>query len=171
MSVTVYAVGKIVGCAGLKGHVKLRPETHDIERLKSLHSVYIGATAVEPKKDVVEEVIIRTSGVVLKIRSAQDRTSAEKLVGQFLFVDEQQVASLHEGSYFTHEIIGCEVWSTDEVRIGIIEDVYKMPGQDLWSVRSESAAHLIPAVREFIHEVDVKRRRIVVKLIDGLLEQ
>ena len=134
MNATVYAVGKIVGCSGLKGHVKLRPETHDVERLKSLHAVYIGASAVEPKQDVVEEVIIRTSGVVLKVRSSQDRTSAEKLVGQFLFIDEHEVARPHDGTYFTHEIIGCEVWTSENLRVGVIEEVYRM--QDRISGRS-----------------------------------
>lgn len=93
------------------------------------------------------------------------------MVGQFLFVEEADLARPVGRSYFIHDIVGCEVWSTAGQLIGTVADVYKMSAQDLWVVRQDEKEYLIPAVKEFVDHVDLKNRKIVINVIDGLLEQ
>ncbi len=54
--------------------------------------------------------------------------------------------------------------------VGILADVLKLPANDVWVVRSGEKEILIPAVKEFIESVDEARKRIVIHVIEGLLE-
>ena len=170
-SVTLVAVGKIVGCFGVKGYLKIYPTADDPERLQKLSTVFLGATIEECRMYTTEDVIIRGKGAVVKFDAVNDRTAAERLVGMHLFVEEHDAHPPQQGSYFTHDVIGCEVWSVEGQHIGTVEDVYRMPAQDVWVIRNGVKEQMIPAVKEFIKSVDIAQRKIIVKLIDGLIEQ
>jgi len=167
--VNLFAVGKVTGCFGIKGFVKVQPSTHSPGRLKKLRSVYLGRSAEDAIRYEIEDVIFNSRGILIKFASLDDRTSAENIFGQFLFVGEDERAEPEKGSYFIHEIIGCEVWTQEERFVGTLEDVYRLPAQDLWAIRSGDKVYLIPAVKEFVLKVDIKKLRITVKLIEGLL--
>ncbi|MBI1806888.1 MAG: 16S rRNA processing protein RimM [Ignavibacteria bacterium] len=171
MGVNLYAVGKIVGCFGIEGFLKVQPQTHSRERLQALRHVFLGMTADAAVRCDVEEVRVQRRNVLMKLVGIDDRTSAGKIVGHHLFVDQSEISRPAEGSYFIDDIMECEVWSTEGQLIGNVEDVLKMPGQDVWAVRNGAKLHLIPAVKEFVKEVDTKNRRILVQLIEGLIEE
>ncbi len=168
--VNLYVVAKVTGCFGIKGFLKLLPKTHTLQRLNKLRKVFVGTTSDEVREYSVESVEIRPNGTVLKFSGVNDRSTAEALVGKLVFVEEEEVRLPGKGSYFTHDIIGCEVWTVEGRYVGRVRDVYKLPAQDVWEIVDGSAVALIPAVKEFVRSVDLQRRRIEVHLIEGLME-
>lgn len=165
------AVAKIVGCFGIQGFVKLLPLTHHPERLEDLREVEIGDPNGERTADSVEKVIRQHDRVLMKFKSVADRTAAEGCVGKYVFIDRDDAVAPERGSFFVHDIVGCEVWSTEGKYIGVVDNVYQQTAQDLWEVKNGAKAHLIPAVKEFIADVDVAKRRITVRLLEGLVEE
>lgn len=163
------AVGKIVGCFGVRGFLKVAPTSHIPDRLLKLTGVYVGTMANSGTRFEIESAEKRSSNVILKLRNVSDRTEAEKFIGSFLFIDDSEVITPSKGSYLVHEIIGCEVWQK-ETLIGHVEEVYALPAQDVWVVRNGMKLHLIPAVKEFIKHVDLKKKKIRIESIEGLLE-
>ena len=167
----LFAVAKIIGCFGLKGYVKVQPDTHSLERLSQLKAIFLGVTDESPRPGVVEDVIVREPAVLMKLSGVDTKSAAETLVGNYIFIDEDELQLPKQGSYFTHDIIGCEMWSTDGRLLGIIEDVYKSWAQDLWAVRIGNKLQMIPAVKEFIRQVDIRHRKVVIQIIEGLIEE
>jgi 16S rRNA processing protein RimM len=165
-----FAVGKLVGCFGIKGFLKLQPYTHSLSRLEKIKRVYIGESAETSEPLIVEQVLFNNRSIVVKFSAVNDRTSAEKLVGMVLFLEESDRIAPRKGSYYIDDIIGCEVWSTDGCFLGTVEEVYKLPAQDVWAIRNKTKVSLIPAVKEFIQKIDVQNRKIVVRVIEGLVE-
>jgi 16S rRNA processing protein RimM len=165
------ALAKITGCFGLKGHLKLRLTTGSPARLKRLGRIFLGDSEETCEPFEIEEVTAGLRNTLVKFRGVNDRTSAEPLVGRYLFIEETRTVKPKKGSYLVHDIIGCSVVTADGTLIGEIENVYKFPGQDVWAIRRGTRSGMIPAVKEFIKEVDLARRRIVVQLIDGLLDE
>ena len=108
---------------------------------------------------------------MVKLDGVNDRTAAEKIIGQYVFVDEQSLKRPEKGTYFVDDVIECEVWSTEGRLIGKVEEVYKMAGHDMWAVRNGEKLHMIPAAKEFVKNVDIKNRKILVQLIEGLIEE
>ena len=167
----LFAVAKIVGCFGIKGFVKVQLLTHSTPRLNKLRNIFIGISENTAVPAVVEEIVFNRNPALVKLQDVNDRTSAEKITGKFLFVDEQNVAVPPKGSYFIHEIIGYEVWSETDVYVGILADVYKLPAQDVWVVEKDGKQFMIPAVKDFIKVVDAEKHKIIITVIEGLIEE
>ena len=165
----LFAVARITGCFGTEGFLKVQPHTHDPSRLKSLKRVFVGRSVEDVLGIDVEDVRFGNRSVLLKLTSVDDRTSSERFVGSYVFVTEPDLCRPPVGSYFVHEIIGCEVTAADGSVVGVVEDVLKFPAQDVWAVRLGKTLHMIPAVKEFIVEVDAANRKIRVNLIEGML--
>ncbi len=166
-----YAVARITGAHGIGGFFRIELLTDDPERLKRLREVYIGLEANEAVPLMVEAVRMLHRSVVIKVKTIDDRTAAEALRNNFIFVAQKDLAKPGRGRWFVHDIIGCAVVTTDGRDVGAVADVMRSAAQDIWVVRSGVKEYLIPAVAEFIAEVDIARRRIVVRPIEGLLDE
>lgn len=170
--VALYAVGRIVKSFGLRGVVVIEPLTHSLERFKKLETVYVGTDEVDARLMTIDKVEMTQKRVKLALQGVSDRTASDQLAGQLVFVDEANLVEPPRGSYFIHEIVGCEVWM-DEARIGMVTDVIstqKGLAQDVWVIGTKDGERWFPAVKEFLESVDVQRRKIVVRAIDGLFE-
>jgi 16S rRNA processing protein RimM len=167
---TLIAVGKLGACFGLKGYLKVQLYSSSPERVLELRKVYVGATPEDATEYRIEEAEIQHSNVVVKFESIEDRTEAEKLRGKFLFVNESASVKPAKGKFFVHEIIGCNVQTADGTSVGVIEDVLKLPGNDVWTVRLGGTTYMIPAVKEFVEKVDIENRTVTVKSVEGLIE-
>jgi len=68
------------------------------------------------------------------------------------------------------DIIGCEVVTEEQMKVGIVADLLSLPANDIWVVRNGKKEFLIPAVKAIIRKVDVKAKRITIHALEGLLE-
>jgi 16S rRNA processing protein RimM len=65
-------------------------------------------------------------------------------------------------------LIGLTV-RTDEGRsIGILEEIWNLPGNPVFVLRQGEKELLIPAAKELVLAVDLPARMITVRMIDGL---
>ena len=166
----LFVVGKVTGCFGIRGDVKIQPATHSPDRLKKLRHVYIGESDRLTREYNVRDVGMKRGSVIVHLAGVDDRTSAERLVGCFLFVEGSDLVPPGKGSFFIHDLLGSTVVTVDGRELGTLEDIFKLPAQDLWIVRHKGQELMIPAVKEFIREVDIARKRVVVSVIEGLID-
>jgi len=68
------------------------------------------------------------------------------------------------------DIIGCEVVTEEQMKVGIVADLLSLPANDIWVVQNGKKEFLIPAVKAIIRNVDVKMKRITIHALEGLLE-
>jgi 16S rRNA processing protein RimM len=150
--------------------VKTKPFTDRVERFKRLRYVYLGHDTQDFVEHEVAAVEIHGKIVLVKFVSICDKSAADGLIGLYIFVDTKEIEKPKKGRYFIHDVVGCIVQTTDNRKIGIVKEVYKMPAQDLWEVDGGKKCFMIPAVKEFIRSVDLNKRVITVNLIDGLID-
>ena len=159
-------IGKIVNAVGLKGEVKVYHYSDYKERFEELDQIWI-----DGRKVAIEGVRYMKDMVILKLDGVSDRNGAEALKEQEVFIDESMLRVLPEDTYYVKDQIGMEVTSQKEGRIGILTDVIQNSSQDLYEVTTaEGRKIFIPAVEEFVREIDCQNRKITVELIEGLLE-
>ena len=65
----LFAVGKIVGCFGIRGVVKVQPLTHSLERLKKLKNIIAGRSEDKTQTYTVSHVELK-NGVIMMKRSS-----------------------------------------------------------------------------------------------------
>lgn len=158
-------IGKIVNAVGLKGEVKVLNYSAYKERYRELAGIYIEDTgyAIEKTRFVKENVILKLSGV-------DGRDEAEALKGKDVYISGDELPGLPEGAYYIRDIIGFSVTDDNGTVIGSLSDVLQNRAQDLYEVELENGKKiLIPAVEEFVIDIDAVKRQITVKLIEGFI--
>ena len=166
---TLLAIGTVVKAFGLHGDVVILPMTEQPARFKKLKSVFVGRTAEQSGEVRVTHVAVEKRGVRLRLENIADRTSAEKLVGAVLFVDEKNAIRPSRGSYFVHDVVGLKVVDEEGNAIGVVSDVLKFPANDVYVVEYDGKEVLLPAVKEFIRKIELETKTMSVRLIEGML--
>ncbi len=166
----LYAVGKIVKVFGVKGELVVKPMTDSVQRFKALKQVFIGLTDVQAEAATVEYVRIQPHGVRIKIAAVKDRTSAEKYVGALLFVGEKDKVRIPKGKFFVHDVVGMRVLDEHQNTVGTVTEVLRLPANDVYVIDGEGWEVMLPAVKEFVKEIDVKTKTMRVVLIEGMVE-
>ncbi len=107
--------------------------------------------------------------LLLAFDGVTDRNQIEELRDQLISSDVD-LDSLAPGEYHFQQLIGCEVFQQNGELIGAVDEIVKLPGQDLLSVSRAGAQVLIPMVKQIIIEIDVSAKKIVVNPPEGLLD-
>jgi 16S rRNA processing protein RimM len=108
--------------------------------------------------------------MVLKFAGVDSISEAEALVGAWVQVEEAMAVALPEGTYFDHELVGCTIYDASGANLGIVVDVYRIPGNHQLVVRGGRGEYLVPANSDVCREVSITERRIVADLPEGLMD-
>lgn len=167
-------VGFVYRPHGLEGELKIDPEhTDDPTRFEELPVVYLGSRPHRVRQHAVTSVRYqktkRGTTVILGLAGIEDRDDAEAVTKFKVFATEEAL-ELGEGELFAHELVGWEVVSEDGTVLGTVANVMEMPAQDMFVVQtSDGQEEMIPAVEDFILNIDEETERVVVRPIDGLM--
>lgn len=163
-----FEVGQIVNTFGIKGQLKVKPFTDDMERFEELKTVYI-CKKNEMKKVEIEDVKYNKQCVLLKVKGIEDLTEAEKYKGLFLKIDRKDAKKLPKDTYFIADILGLEVYTDEGELLGKVDDIFPTGANDVYVVKNELGKQiLLPSIPEVIKEIDLEKRKVIVHLIEGL---
>ena len=152
--------GQIVNTHCLKGYVKIQPWADDPADLLDFDRFFIDGREYE-----VEQASLQKSMVLLKLAGVDTIDEAAKLRNKELLIAREDV-ELEEGVVFIADLIGLTVLA-DGVEIGKITEVLTPPGNDVYVVKGERE-YLIPAVKEFVEELNPEAGFVRVHLIEGM---
>lgn len=162
-------IGQIVNVTGLKGMMKVNPFTDDITRFEDLEEIYI-----EYDKELIvfsiEKVGYQKRQVLLKLKNIDTIEDAEKYRNCYLKINRKDAVKLPKDTYFISDLIDIEVYTLEGDKLGKIEDIFSTGSNDVYVVKQESGKQiLLPAIADVIRKVDLQKKRIDVKLLEGLL--
>ena len=162
-------IGQIVNTNGLKGFLKVKPLTDDITRFEDLEKVYIqkGNELVE---FTIQDVKYSKNMVLLKLEGIDDIDEAQKYRNFYIKINREDAVELEDNSYFIVDIIGSEVYTDEDVFLGKVIDVFPTGSNDVYTVKAEDGKEiLLPAIEDVIKNVDIKNKKIIVHLLEGLI--
>lgn len=148
-------IGQVLRPQGVKGLVKVRPDTDDPGRFEELEFVFL-KKGENYEKASVEEVSVREGDVYLRLMGASTRDEAEKQRGLMLYVDRAHAVELGEDETFICDLIGCRAIDTQGNEIGTVKDVLQPGGNDVYVIKTPKGEMLLPALKHVIPAVDVK---------------
>lgn len=158
---TYLIVARIVAPFGIRGEVKAELLTDFPDRLASRKTVFLGREDETPRSHSIRGIRFYKRHALLTLAGCDDRNTAETLRGLFVFIPESEAAKLPDGAYFVHQIIGLEVWDADGLLWGKITSILATPGNDVYVVDGERGQILLPAIPNFVRQVDIKHNRII----------
>lgn len=155
-------VGEIVGVHGIRGELKVLHWCDDPGYLKNFDSFYIGEI---PRR--VLSMRMHKSFVLLTLEGICSRDAARALAGSVLTVPRDK-APLPRDRHFIAELVGLSVVDAETGRtLGRLDEVLFSPAHDIYLVRG-AREYLIPAVPEFIRNIDPEGGLIRVRILEGM---
>jgi 16S rRNA processing protein RimM len=131
-------VGKITGCYGIKGWVKVHSYTDPPENIFSF-----GRWRVKRRGEVaaIEFDASRPhgKGQVAHIAGVDDRTLAESFRGLEIWAPEDALPALEEGEYYWRQLEGLQVWcleNGDRVLLGEVDYLIETGANDVLVVKA-----------------------------------
>lgn len=155
-------IGKIINTVGLKGELKVLPDTSDINRFKKLKTFYIDNNCYE-----CEKATIRNDKVALKIKGFDTIESVEQFKNKYIFVDRKDAIPLNKGEYFAIDLIGCEIIYKDK-KLGTITEISNYGATDIIFFKSAGVEKSFVVVDDVIDRVDFIAKKLFVT--DKILE-
>lgn len=167
-------IGFVFRPHGIEGELKINPEhTDDPARYEELETVYLGTSPHAVVRHTIASVRYQQTKrgitVILGLADVESRTEAEAVMKQKVFAAEDDL-ELEDDEVFIHELVGLSVVTEEGEELGTVANYMEMPAQDVFVVtRPDGGEAMIPAVEDFIIDVDLEGGQLVVRPIDGLL--
>lgn len=160
--------GKIINTHGVRGGLKLESWCDTPKDLASLKKVFL-KNGEEYQCYKVKKASVFKQFVLFELDGINDIDSAMKLKNTIIFADRDDI-SIDEDAFFLADIIGLPVFDVSNgEKIGTLSDVLNLGASDLYEIKTSNGKKLIPAVDEFIKEIDLEKG-IFVSLIEGMLD-
>ena len=158
MKLQFLEAGQIVTTHGVRGEMKILPWADGPDFLLDFNRVRI-----DGKEYIVESCRIQKSCNLLKLRGIDTMEAAQAMHGKTLEIYREDT---DPDIIFAAELIGMEVYQ-DDTQLGKLVDVLDYPGNKVYVVKGEKE-YMIPAVKEFVKEINVADRFVRVHLIEGM---
>ena len=169
MSDEFITIAKVVSTQGNKGEVNIFPLTDLANRFKNLTTVFLRNNNSQTTLNV-EKIRIKENTVVLKFKNIENIKEAKMIVGSFLEVERKNAVKLPKDTYFIFEIIGLEVYAENNIFLGKVENVISTGSNEVYIVKGKNKKELfIPAIQEVVKNVNLEKKRINIKMVDGLI--
>lgn len=136
------------------------------DRLLTLKSAYVA----EEKQPVQIASAKEHKGMTLiRLSGYDDINRVLQWKGDYLYVREDEVGELPEGSWYRHELIGLRCVTYDGEMIGEITEVIEAPANDVLVIRKVNGeSTMVPFVEAYVGEIDLQARTVVLSLIEGM---
>lgn len=153
-------IGEITKPQGVRGEIKLRPITCDVERFDGLTLAYLkrGEEYVPLRLTVNRRA---ADAVFLSIEGVTDRNAAEKLRGELLYIDRAHAVALDEDTNFVCDLIGLHGVDDEGGEWGTLRDVLQPGGNDVYVFQGPRGEVLVPALKSVVKKVDLASGEMV----------
>ncbi len=159
----MYLVGKIIGTHGIKGELKVKSDT-SFDRFKVGNVLY-----VEKEYPITINSVRNHKGFTLiTVNSFTNINDVLDLVNKEIYVNHDH-KELKDGEYYYEDIIGLDVFDSNNINRGVVNDIIEVPQGLLLEIKGQEKTSLIPYVKEFIKEINLSEKKIVINEIEGLL--
>lgn len=162
----VTLVGKIINTHGIKGNLKLYPYTDDPNRFKHLSYLLLGE---DLKEYALEESFVQKSLAYVKLKGFDNINDVLNFVGLNVYIRDEDRVELPKDRYFISDIVGMSVFDLKGNYYGTVKDVLETGANDVYEIlNDEGKMSYLPAIKEFVLEVNVENKKLIVNPIEGL---
>ena len=164
-----FELGQIVNTFGIKGMVKIKPFTENVEQFEELEKIYI-KNKNGKKEYQIEEVKYHKGMVLIKFKGIENPEDADLLRGSYVLIDRKDAKPLEEGTYYIVDLLGLEVYTDEGILLGNVDDIFNTGSNDVYVIKDGLGKQvLLPGIPDVIKNVDIENKRITVHIIPGLM--
>lgn len=159
---------------GRRGEVATELHTDFPELFAERSRVFLLDAVGHRRELQVEEHWPHKGRMVLKFRGVDSISDAETLVGCEVQIPRAERAPLAPGETYVSDLVGCVLAVSEHGQwreAGTIDDVQFGAGEaPLLIVHHGRKEYMVPLAQEFIQQLDLENKRVLMALPEGMLE-
>ncbi len=154
-------VGKVSGCFGVKGWLKIFSYCDPRENITTYKSWNVGDKTFEGVESKKHGKLI-----VAKLKGIDDKDTAQTLIGSIIRIEKDQLSQLDPDEYYWHDLIGLEVNNTKGIKFGKVTSILETGTHDVIVIAGDRE-RLVPYITDqsnnkTIIDVDLTTKTITV---------
>jgi 16S rRNA processing protein RimM len=160
------AVGRILRPHGVRGNLLIAAESEVIKSITPGSQIFLGPEHIPFN---VRTFSSHRGQYLLSLEKLSSRDDAEAYRDSTLYIRFEDTSPLPENVYFYWQLLGLDVRSDEDERLGTLEEIIETGANDVYLVRSEMGEELLlPAIESVIQSIDLEKNLMIVHLIPGL---
>lgn len=162
-------MGKFLKPWGLNGELRVTIFNEIDSALKIGMEIWVETNKGVFSTQTIESLNIVGNNSRIKLTGCNKREEAEKLHGFVFSLPRSEFIPLEGKELYLIDLIGCKVSDENKNSIGTVVDTLSLPAQNHIVVEAEGNEILIPFVDAHISLFDEKKKILIVKDVEGLL--
>ncbi len=166
MKSNLLEAGEISNTHGIRGEVRIQAWADSPDFLCQFATLYIDGAPVKVRSSKPHK-----RAIIASLEGVDDINAAMRLKGKTVSIDRSLV-TLPEGRHFLADLVGLRIVDANSgEELGVLKEILTPPAHEVYVVARGQGTFMIPAVDEFVLEVNPEAGYIKVRLIDGLLDE
>lgn len=163
-------VARMLSSFGLKGEIKIYITSTNINlRFKKNNFLYIDDDLKNKIK--IEKFTYKKDNIgIIKFDSINTKDEADKIVKHDLLVEKDN-SLLPKDQYFYCDLIGLNCYDENNNQIGVIDSILETTLPINLNIKNKNKIINIPFNDFFIKEIDLESKKIIIHLIEGLINE
>ena len=154
--------GVIVNTHGVRGEVRIQPWADSPDFLAAFDRLFIDGAPVR-----VLSAKVHKRFVIAAFEGVCDIDGAIRLKNKTVCIDRAD-AQLDDGRHFVADLVGLRAVNAENgEELGAVADVLSLPSNDVYVINGRREI-LIPAIPDFVIEINVNEGFIRFRLIEGM---
>ena len=156
-----FVVGKLRRPHGVDGEILFEMSSENHEHFLPGNHLFVGDTK---KAFTVSSLRQANKLYLIAFEGVENREQAALITNQNIFIREDSLVPLPDGSFYHHEVIGMRVLDERGTLLGEVVEIMVTGANDVYVVKTPSGEEmLIPAVKSVIIQMDRDTRRMIVR--------
>lgn len=158
------SVGVITSVSGVKGHVKIRSFTENLDDI--CHFSYVFD---ESEKQYKTKLVSRRKDfIIAAIDGINSRNDAEKLRNTMLYIKRSELPDIKANQYYHADLIGSEARFEDGALVGSVKNILNFGAGDIIEIfdRTSEKTMYYPFAKKFVVKIDTNAKAIVLKPLE-----
>jgi 16S rRNA processing protein RimM len=160
-------LGYVRAAHGLRGEVSVRtfdPASETLYQVERVLARRRDGSELELALDAVRDA--PRGDVLVAFASIETREAAEGMVGATLLAFREDLEAPQEGEFFQGDLVGLTAVDPSGQPLGVVEEIWNSGPVPNLVIRGGGKELMVPFVDEFVPEVDLAQRRVVVRPIE-----
>jgi len=165
-----FYLGIVARKHSFKGEVVLVLDTDEPELYENMESVFIALGDNLVPFFIEKSLLQKGNQLRIQFEDMNSEEDANSIIGSKVYLPLQMLPKLDDDKFYYHEIIGFKVVDINYGDAGIIIGINDSSTQPLFVIKNNEKEILIPAIDDFISEIDKKNKTLIVETPPGLIQ-
>jgi 16S rRNA processing protein RimM len=164
------SLGVITKVRGTKGEVVVGLKSRYKKHFSSIKKGVISVSGGRDFDIEIENLWFHGEKLIAKFKGCDTIEQAEKMVENEVLISEKDLLPQGDNDFYIFQLIGLKVFIKGGEFLGEIRDILCTGGTDVLVVERSKKEYLIPMAEEYLENIDIDNKKIIIKPPEGLLE-